>query len=92
MADKTGDQRVCSNYWGITLLSFTQYAYARMLKRRLWPSVAPRIQEEQCGFCPGLGIVEQLFTPEWILEGSWEFAHPVYMWFVELEKAHNRVL
>ena len=36
---------------------------------------------------PGSGTVDKLFTLAKILEGSWEFAHPVYMCFVDLEKA-----
>jgi len=88
---KKGDRRVCSNYCGITLLSLPGKVYARVLKRRLRPLVEPQIQDQQCGFRPGRGTVEQLFTLERILEGSWEFAQPVYMCFVDLEKAFDRV-
>ena len=88
---KKGDRRVCSNYRGITLLSLPGKAYARVLERRLRPLVEPQIQEEQCGFRPGRGTVDQLFTLARLLEGSWEFAQPVYMCFVDLEKAFDRV-
>uniref|UniRef100_A0A8C2ZPF1 Reverse transcriptase domain-containing protein n=1 Tax=Cyclopterus lumpus TaxID=8103 RepID=A0A8C2ZPF1_CYCLU len=88
---KKGDRRVCSNYRGITLLSLPGKAYARVLERRLRPLVEPRIQDEQCGFRPGRGTVDQLFTLSRLLEGSWEFAQPVYMCFVDLEKAFDRV-
>ncbi|KAK3561362.1 hypothetical protein QTP86_030660 [Hemibagrus guttatus] len=60
---KKGDQRVCSNYRGITLLSLPGKVYSRVLERRVRP----------------------------VLEGSWEFAQPVHMCFVDLEKAFNRV-
>ncbi|KAK9541149.1 hypothetical protein VZT92_001216 [Zoarces viviparus] len=86
-----GDRRVCSTYRGITLLSLPGKAYARVLERRLRPFVEPRIQEEQCGFRPGRGTVDQLFTLARLLEGFWEFAQPVYMCFVDLEKAFDRV-
>jgi len=51
------------------------------------------LQEEQYGFRPDCGIVDQLVIP---LQGcwrgaSWEFPHPVYMCFVDLEKAYDRV-
>lgn len=88
---KKGDRRVCSNYRGITLLSLPGKAYSRVLERRLRPTVEPRIQEEQCGFRPGRGTVDQLFTLAGLLAGSWEFAHPVHMCFVDLEKAFDRV-
>ncbi|KAL0200215.1 hypothetical protein M9458_003402, partial [Cirrhinus mrigala] len=84
---KKGDRRVCSNYRGITLLSLPGKVYARVLERRIRPIVEPRIQEEQCGFHPGRGTMDQLYTLFRVLEGSWEFAQPVHMCFVDLEKA-----
>ena len=43
------------------------------------------------GFRPGRGTVDQLFTLAGLLGGAWEFPHPVYMCFVDLEKAYDRV-
>ncbi|KAI3371640.1 hypothetical protein L3Q82_023595, partial [Scortum barcoo] len=65
--------------------------YARVLERRIRPIVDPRIQEEQCGFRPGRGTLDQLYTLHRVLEGLWEFAQPVHMCFVDLEKAFDRV-
>ena len=42
-----GEQRVCSNYWGITLLSLPGKIYSRVLDRRVWLLFKPWIQEEQ---------------------------------------------
>ncbi|KAK3558815.1 hypothetical protein QTP86_028745, partial [Hemibagrus guttatus] len=88
---KKGDWRVCSNYRGITLLSLPGKVYSRVLDRRVRPLVEPRIQEEQCGFSPSCGTLDQLYTLHRVLEGSWEFAQPVHMCFVDLEKAFDRV-
>uniref|UniRef100_A0A673CDI6 Reverse transcriptase domain-containing protein n=1 Tax=Sphaeramia orbicularis TaxID=375764 RepID=A0A673CDI6_9TELE len=88
---KKGDRRMCSNYRGITLLSLPGKVYSRVLERRIRPIVEPRIQEEQCGFRPGRGTLDQLYTLHRVLEGSWEFAQPVHMCFVDLEKAFDRV-
>ncbi|KAK3529470.1 hypothetical protein QTP70_031162 [Hemibagrus guttatus] len=88
---KKGDRRVCSNYRGITLLSLPGKVYSRVLERRVRPLVKPRIQEEQCGFRPSRGTLDQLYTLHRVLEGSWEFAQPVHMCFVDLEKAFDRV-
>ncbi|KAK3524458.1 hypothetical protein QTP70_029309 [Hemibagrus guttatus] len=88
---KKGDRRVCSNYRGITLLSLPGKVYSRILERRVRPLVEPRIQEEQCGFRPSRGTLNQLYTLHRVLEGSWEFAQPVHMCFVNLEKAFDRV-
>ncbi|KAK3517712.1 hypothetical protein QTP70_016085 [Hemibagrus guttatus] len=88
---KKGDRRVCSNYRGITLLSLPGKVYSRVLERIVRPLVEPRIQEEQCGFQPSRGTLDQLYTLHRVLEGSWEFAQPVHMCFVDLEKAFDRV-
>ncbi|KAI3361792.1 hypothetical protein L3Q82_002133 [Scortum barcoo] len=72
-------------------LSLPGKVYARVLERRIRPIVDPRIQEEQCGFRPGRGTLDQLYTLHRVLEGLWEFAQPVHMCFVDLEKAFDRV-
>ncbi|KAI3374665.1 hypothetical protein L3Q82_021237 [Scortum barcoo] len=82
-----GDSEVDSS---ITQAEVTE-VYARVLERRIRPIVDPRIQEEQCGFRPGRGTVDQLYTLRRVLEGLWEFAQPVHMCFVDLEKAFDRV-
>ncbi len=43
---KKGDWRVCSNYWGITLLGLPGKIYSKVLQWRLQPIVGPQIQEE----------------------------------------------
>ena len=63
--------------------------YSRVLERRIRQIVEPRIQEEQCGFRPGRGTLDQLLRR--VLEGSWEFAQPFHMCFLDLEKAFDRV-
>ncbi len=52
-------------------------------ERRVRPIVEPRIQEEQCG----RATLDQLYSLSRVLEGSWEFAQPTHMCFVDLEKA-----
>ena len=38
---KKGDQRVCANYRGITLLSLPGKVYSKVLERRVRPIVKP---------------------------------------------------
>uniref|UniRef100_A0A8C6P1M8 Reverse transcriptase domain-containing protein n=1 Tax=Nothobranchius furzeri TaxID=105023 RepID=A0A8C6P1M8_NOTFU len=87
---KKGGSRVCSNYSEITLLNLPGKVYSGVLERRVHRIVEPQIQEEQCGFHPGRGTLDQLYALRGILEGEWEFAQPVYMCFVDLEKAFDR--
>ena len=56
-----------------------------VLERRIRQIVESRFQEVQCGFRPGRGTVDQLYTLNRILEGAWEFPQPVYMCFVDFE-------
>lgn len=49
------------------------------------------VNEEQCGFQRGRGTVGHLFTLARPHNGSWEFAHLVYVNFVDLEKAFHWV-
>ncbi len=83
--------RVCSGYRGLTLLSLPGNVYTRVLERRVQPIVVPQVQEEQCGFRPGRGTMDQLFTLARVLEGARDFAQPVYMCFVDLEMAYDSV-
>jgi len=70
---------VCSNYRGITLLSLPGKVYSGVLERRIRRTVESRIQEVQCGFRPGRGTVDQLYTLGRILEGAWEFAQVLHV-------------
>ncbi len=88
---KNGDQRDCSNYRGITLLSLPGKVFARIIERRCREIIEPKIQDIQCGFRPGRGTTDQIFTLQQTLEKAWEFAKPVYSLFIDLEKAYDRV-
>ncbi|KAK3550042.1 hypothetical protein QTP86_018660 [Hemibagrus guttatus] len=79
------------DYREITLLSLSGKVYSRALERRVQPLVEPRIQEEQCGFHPSRGTLDQFYPLHRVLEGLWEFAQPVHMCFVDLEKAFDLV-
>lgn len=59
-----------------------------MLEKRPWKTVEPLIQEEQKGFLPGHGTVNQIFTLVGPLVESQEFDYPVYICFVDLEKTY----
>ncbi|KAI3377320.1 hypothetical protein L3Q82_008524, partial [Scortum barcoo] len=66
--------------------------YARVLERRIRPIVDPRIQEEQCEvFVPVVEHWTSSIPSTGLLEGLWEFAQPVHMCFVVLEKAFDSV-
>jgi hypothetical protein len=88
---KKGDQKDCNNYRAITLLSLTGKTYAKIIERRCRPIVEAQIQDEQSGFRAGRSTTDQLFTLHQLLEKSWAFGKEVYLCFVDLEKAYDRV-
>jgi exonuclease III len=88
---KKGDKTECANYRGITLLSLPGKIYAKILESRVRGIVEPRVSDEQCGFRPGRSTTDQVFSLRQVFEKSWEFAQPVFMTFVDLEKAYDRV-
>ena len=48
--------------------------------------------KEKWTFCPGRGMLDQLYVLAGILEGAWEFTWPAYMFLMDLEKAYQCVL
>ena len=53
--------------------------------------VETQIQEAQIDFRPGPGTLDHLFTFTRTLEGALDFAQPVHMGFVDLEKVYDRI-
>ncbi|KAI3362868.1 hypothetical protein L3Q82_001906 [Scortum barcoo] len=89
---KKGDRRVCSNYRGSHFSASPGKVYARVLERRIRPIVEPSDSGGTMRFSSrGRGTLDQLYTLRRVLEGLWEFAQPVHMCFVDLEKAFDRV-
>ena len=55
-----GDPLECKNYRGISLMSHAGKLYERILERRLRSKVEEKLSENQCGFRPGRGTVDQI--------------------------------
>ena len=50
-----------------------------------------KLEDGQCGFCPGRSTTDQIFTLKQIFEKSWEYGKDLFACFVDLEKAYDRV-
>lgn len=50
---------VCSNYWGVTLLSLPGHVYSGVFEKRVSREGDSQIQEEGCGFHSGRVTVDQ---------------------------------
>lgn len=80
---KKGDKNECSNYRGISLLNIAYKVFAFILCERLKPHVIRIVGDYQCGFMPGRGTSDQIFTLRQILEKTQEFQFH----FVDLNSA-----
>jgi hypothetical protein len=70
---KKGDQRDCTNYRGISLLSLPGKVYAKVLEKKCRAIVDSKIQDEQYGFRTGRSTTDQIFTLKQIFEKAWEY-------------------
>ena len=88
---KKGDRKECTNYREISLLSLQGKVYAKCLERKCRKIVESKLEDGQCGFRPGRSTTDQIFTLKQIFEKSWEYAKDLFAYFVDLEKAYDRV-
>jgi len=86
---KKGDKTDPKNYRGITLLNSLTKLFTSILKGKI-ESLIP-IREEQQGFRKNRSTLDAIFIVRQIVEKSYEFNHPVFMCFVDLTKAFDRV-
>ena len=88
---KKGDLSRCANYRGITLLSVPGKVFNRILLERMKVAVDPLLRDEQAGFRPNRSCADQIATLRIILEQSLEWNTPLYINFVDYEKAFDSV-
>lgn len=88
---KKGDTRNCSNYRGITLLSIASKLYESVIEKRLRIQIEPQLEEAQSGFRKGRSTQDHIFTIKQIIEKTRTKNTKVFVAFVDLEKAFDRV-
>lgn len=88
---KKGDKSVCDNYRGITLLSVPSKIFSRAIIQRIQNGIDDKLREEQAGFRRGRSTTEQLFTLRNILEQCNEWNSPLFVNYVDFEKAFDSI-
>ena len=88
---KNGDRNNRGNYRGISLLNTAYKIYATIIKNKLQPYAEKVILEPQCGFRKGRSCIDAIFTLKQIMEKRKEFNLPIYLLFLDYEKAYDRV-
>ena len=88
---KDGDERVPSNYRGITLLSVVGKLYSSVLTKRLssWCEENNKISEEQAGFRPGRATTDHLFTLTELLLARKDAKQDTVCCFLDIKKAYD---
>lgn len=66
---RKGAQTVCDNHRGIALLCVPGKVLAKVLATRLYNCIAePYLSKSQCGFRPGRGCTDKIFTTRQLME------------------------
>ena len=84
-----GDPLECGSYRGIKLLEQALKLYERVLEARIRERVC--IDDMQFGFMPGKGTTDAIFIARQMQEKHLEKSKDLYLAFVDLEKAFDRV-
>ena len=88
---KKGDLSQTGNYRGIMLLEAAYKIVAILLHTRLQPIAEGLEQESQCGFRPGRGCTDGVFTIKLALKKRREHGLETWVMFLDLVKAFDRV-
>ena len=84
-----GDVMSCGSYRGVKLLEHVMKIVKMVLERRIRTLV--NLNEMQFGFMPGKGTVDAIFIVRRMQEGYQKKDKKLYMCFVDMEKAFDRV-
>ena len=84
-----GDVQDCNNYRGIKLMSHTMKVWERVIDQRLRMEV--EISSEQFGFMSNRRTTDAIFALRQIMEKYREGQKALYIVFIDLEKAYDRV-
>jgi hypothetical protein len=88
---KKGNKRDCNNYRGINLLNVAYKLYAKIITRRFNIINEYILSEEQCGFQKGRLCSGCIFITKQLIQKRREFNLPIFLLFIDCEKAFDRV-
>lgn len=91
MYKNKGDKGDCNNYRGISLLSTTGKAFARVILNRLQRLADRVLPESQCGFRSERATIDMIFSIRQLQEKCREQQKPLFIAFVDLTKAFDTV-
>lgn len=86
-----GDRLKCENYRGISLLNHAAKIYESIIERRLRVYADQQLGPWQHGFRANRSTTDMVFTLRRIMDKHWEYNKPLYIAFIDLEKAFDSV-
>ena len=90
---KKSDLSDCNNFPGISLVSHAGKVLLKVVANRLsdFCEAQQILPEEQCGFRPARSTIDMLFVVRRLKELGRQRKMPLYMCFVDLQKAYDSV-
>ena len=88
---KKGCRLTCSNYRGVSLLSVAGKWFGKAMNTKLKDCTKGRVMEEQGRFRAKRSCVVQVFTLRQVTEKGIEKGRELFVAFIDLEKAYDRV-
>ncbi|CAH1242627.1 Hypp6909 [Branchiostoma lanceolatum] len=90
---RKGDQLVCSNHRGITLLSIPGKLFTRILLTRAIPAIRSRRRLQQAGFMPNRSTMDHISALRLAIEKAREYRknRHLYIAFIDLRAAFDTV-
>ena len=88
---KKGNDKECSNYHTVALISHASKVMLKILQARLQQYVNRELPVVQVGFRKGRGITDQIANICWIMEKAREFQKNIYLCFIDYAKAFDCV-
>ena len=88
---KSGDLSQCGKWRGITLLSIPSKILTRVILDRMKEAIDLKLRDEQAGFRKERSCIDQIATLRIIVEQTIEWQAPLYICFVDFEKAFDSV-
>ena len=88
---KKGNDKKCSNYHTIALISHASKGMLKILQARLQEYMNHELPDVQAGFRKGRGTRDQIANIRWIMERAREFQKNIYFCFIDYAKAFDCV-
>ena len=88
---KKRNDKECSNYCTITLISHASKVMLKILQARLQQCMNCELPDVQAGFRKGRGTRDQIASTRWIIEKARECQKNIYFCFIDYAKAFDCV-